>query len=131
MGYDVSNTFAKGNVMASIYVDGSYSLQTCAAAIGVHPHGFARPVTVRNHIQAELLAIFMGLVVAQQHDVIFSDCRTLVECLNRNKLIKNNNKISSLILALLEMKCDVKLNWVKRGRNKLANKLANNARKLK
>lgn len=109
--------------MAHIYVDGSYCQISGKAGIGIPHKQLALRIKAKDSLSAELIAVIKGVEAATGQDVIFTDCRVIVDAVKIRRMIIRHETLCTHLYRLLD-KRDVEVRWVKRENNRKADSLA-------
>lgn len=124
-----------------IYVDGSYCPYTKKSGIGINisnsgnSHGlfsYSEKTKGWCSLKCELLAIERAIHILKTFDYnvknIYTDCLAIVNCFTRNHFIKGFEPFCERLYKLIRS-MKLKLIWVKREKNRVADNLAREARK--
>lgn len=130
----------QGLVM-NIYVDGSYCPITKKAGIGINisqdgltsGKKFFIPICACNSLCAEFEAVKFAYTHLRFHKneciTIFTDCQVITKAFKDNRLIKGFEQLCKELFSSLKSN-NIKLKWIKREKNIIADGLARQARKL-
>lgn len=113
--------------MTFIYVDGSYFPDLGLASIGIPHKQLSIKVKAYDSLSAELIAVIRGLQYANNYDTVCTDCLVIVNAIKRTRLILRHEFLCVHLFRLLDTKRHVRVVWVKRERNRKADKLARDA----
>lgn len=126
----------------NIYVDGSYCQITKKAGIGIVISNDGREEgwykyyeTVKTwcSLKCELIAVQRALHIIKTFgykiNELRTDCQVIVDSFKKKHLIKGFEPFCEMLWALLRS-TGIKLKWIKRERNTIADGLARKARKL-
>lgn len=109
--------------MTFIYVDGSYCQLTGTAGIGIPHKQLATKVKAKDSLAAELIAVIRGVAFSTGNDVIFTDCRVIVDAVKTKRMVVRHEELCAHLYKLLKERT-VEIRWVKRENNRKADAMA-------
>ncbi len=115
--------------MNCIYVDGSYCPLSGKAGIGIPYKNIAQRIKAKDSLAAELIAVIRGITFATQRlYIIKTDCMVIVNAVKTRRLIIRHEELCLHMYVLLDRHKHVRIEWIKREKNRKADSLARRGR---